>query len=89
MSFEPCSVIAATRMIEIIPDTETLLVKKQLLKDFVNITCKYQSPEATRRDYNWSKLQQVLEHNFNPQHVGQELSDKLRDIYIQDEENDK
>lgn len=87
MSFEPCSVIAATRMIEIIPDT--LSDKKQLLKNFVDITCKYQSPEATRRDYNWTKLQQILEHNFNPQHVGQELSKKLCEIYIQDEENDK
>ena len=79
--------IAATRMIEIIPDT--LSDKKQLLKNFVDITCKYQSPEATRRDYNWTKLQQILEHNFNPQHVGQDLSYKLRDIYMQDEENDK
>ena len=87
MSFEPCSVIAATRMIEIIP--ATLSDKKQLLENFVNNTCLYQSPEATRRDYNWSKLQQILEHNFNPQHVGKELSDKLRDIYMQDEENDK
>ena len=74
-------------MIEITPDT--LSDKKQLLKDFVDKTCKYQSPEATRRDYNWTKLQQILEHNFNPQHVGQDLSYKLRDIYMQDEENDK
>ena len=87
MSYEPCSMIAATRMIEIIPDT--LSDKKQLLKNFVDITCKYQSPEATRRDYNWTKLQQILEHNFNPQHVGQELSKKLCEIYTQNEENDK
>jgi len=71
--------IAATRMIEITPDT--LSDKKQLLENFVDITCKYQSPEATRRDYNWTKLQQILENNFNPQHVGQELSYKLNDIY--------
>ena len=76
-------------MIEIIPDTETLLVKKQLLKDFVDITCKYQSPEATRRDYNWSKLHKILVENFNPQHVGEELSQKINEIYMQDEETDK
>lgn len=88
MSYEPCSKIAATRMLEILPDTFPA-DKKQLLDDFVNKTCLYQSPEATRRDYNWSKLQQILEHNFNPRHIGEEISSKIRDIYVQDEENDK
>ena len=87
MSYEPCSRIAATRMLEIIPDT--FPDKKQLLDDFVNKTCLYQSPEATRRDYNWSKLYDILSQNFNPQHVGEELSNKINDIYKQDEENDK
>ena len=87
MSYEPCSKIAATRMLEIIPDT--FPDKKQLLDDFVNKTCLYQSPEATRRDYNWSKLYDILSQNFNPQHVGEELSNKINDIYKQDEENDK
>jgi len=87
MSYEPCSVIAATRMLEIIPDT--LPDKKKILDDFVNKTCLYQSPEATRRDYNWSKLQRILADNFNPRHIGEELSTKIRDIYVQDEENDK
>jgi hypothetical protein len=89
MSFEPCSVIAAARMIEIIPDTETLLVKKQLLKNFVDITCKYQSPEATRRDYNWSKLYDILQENFTSENVGEELYKKLVITFNQDEENDK
>ena len=87
MSYEPCSKIAATRMMEIIPDT--LSDKKQLLDDFVNKTCLYQSPEATRRDYNWDKLCRILQDNFNPQHVGEELSKKINEIYKQDEENDK
>lgn len=87
MSYEPCSVIAATRMMEIIPDT--FPNKKQLLDDFVNKTCVYQSPEATRRDYNWSKLHTILEENFRPEHVGEELNKKLVEIYMQDEENDK
>ena len=63
--------------------------KKQLLDDFVNKTCLYQSPEATRRDYNWSKLHKILVENFNPKHIGEELAQKLNDIYKQDEENDK
>ena len=87
MSYEPCSKIAATRMMEIIPDIYS--DKKELLNKFVNITCMYQSPEATRRDYNWSKLYDILVENFNPQHVGEELSHKINDIYKQDEENDK
>jgi hypothetical protein len=87
MSYEPCSKIAATRMMEIIPDT--LSDKKQLLDDFVNKTCFYQSPEGTRRDYSWSKLYKILSENFNPQHVGEELSKKINEIYKQDEENDK
>jgi hypothetical protein len=87
MSYEPCSKIAAARMIEIIPDT--LLDKKQLLDDFVNKTCLYQSPEATRRDYNWAKLHKILHDNFRPEHVGDELTEKLNNIYKQDEENDK
>ena len=87
MSYEPCSKIAATRMMEIIPDT--LSDKKQLLDDFVNKTCFYQSPEGTRRDYSWSKLHTILVENFNAQHVGEELSKKINKIYMQDEENDK
>ena len=87
MSYEPCSKIAATRMIEIIPDNFS--DKKQLLNNFVNITCKYQSPEGTRRDYNWEKLYQILVHNFNSELIGEELFQKLNDIYKQDEENDK
>lgn len=87
MSYEPCSKIAAARMVKIIPDA--LLDKKLLLNNFVNITCKYQSPEATRRDYNWSSLQQILVQNFRPEHVGPELCEKIRIIYMQDEENDK
>lgn len=87
MSYEPCSKIAATRMIEIIPDI--LSNKKELLDNFVNKTCLYQSPEATRRDYNWSKLQQILEHNFRPEQVGEEICQKIKDIYLQDEQNDK
>ena len=87
MSFEPCSKIAATRMIEIIPDIFS--DKKKLLIHFVDITCKYQPHEGTRRDYSWSKLQQILVHNFKPEHEGEELCQKLNDIYKQDEENDK
>ena len=87
MSYEPCSVIAATRIMEIIPAIYS--DKKILLDDFVNKTCLYQSPEATRRDYNWAKLYNILLNNFNPQHVGEELSHKINDIYKQDEENDK
>ena len=87
MSYEPCSKIAAARMVKIIPDA--LLDKKLLLNNFVNITCKYQSPEATRRDYNWEKLRQVLVDNFNSECVGDELRNKLNVIYMQDEENDK
>ena len=87
MLYEPCSKIAAARMMEIIP--ETFSDKKQLLVDFVNKTCLYQSPEATRRDYNWSKLHKILVENFNPKHIGEELAQKLNDIYKQDEENDK
>jgi hypothetical protein len=49
----------------------------------------YQSPEAPRRDYNWSKLHTILEENFRPEHVGPELNKKLVEIYMQDEENDK
>ena len=87
MSYEPCSVIAATRIMKIIPDD--LSDKKKLLDVFVNKTCLYQSPEGTRRDYNWSKLHKILVENFNPQHVGEELSQKINEIYMQDEENDK
>ena len=87
MSYEPCSKIAAARMIGIIPDTFS--DKKQLLDYFVNKTCLYQSPEATRRDYNWSKLQRILEENFRPEHVGLELTENLNNIYKQDKENDK
>ena len=87
MSYEPCSKIAASRMIEIIPDTFS--DKKQLLDDFVNKTCLYQSPEATRRDYNWAKLHKILVENFNPKHIGEELAQKLNNIYKQDQENDK
>ena len=87
MSFEPCTRVAATRMIEIIPDT--LSDKKQLLKDFVDITCKYQSPESTRRDYNWTKLYDILQENFTSENVGEELYKKLVITFNQDEENDK
>ena len=85
--YEPCSQIAATRMIKIIPDIHA--DKKKLLEDFVNKTCMYQSPEATRSDIYWSKLQNILVQNFRPEHVGPELCEKIRVIYMQDEENDK
>jgi len=87
MSYEPCSQIAATRMIQIIPDIH--LDKKKLLEDFVNKTCMYQPPEVTRRDIYWSKLRNILVQNFRPEHVGPELCEKIRVIYMQDEENDK
>ena len=87
MSYQPCSVIAATRMMEIVPDT--FLYNKQKLLKFVNKTCLYQSPEATRTDYNWKKLRKVLERNFAPELVGEELNKKLYDIFRQDKENDK
>jgi hypothetical protein len=87
MSFKPCSLIAATRMIKIIPDT--LSDKKQLLKDFIDITCEYQSPEGTRRDYSWSRLYNIVQDNFTSEKVGEELYNKLVITYNQDEENDK
>jgi len=60
---EECAKVAAYRMHAILPDTE--IYRKEILANFVNNTCMYQSEHGTRTDVFWGKLYHIMNTRFN------------------------